>query len=258
MKSCLYEGVVRHRRFSPRSHEFSYRIFHAYLDLDELPELFEGHWLWSASRSAPVRFHRGDYLPGYAGATLAEAVRGLVEKETGARPTGAIRLLTHLRYWGYCFNPVSFYYCFAPGSERLESIVAEITNTPWNERHCYVLPVKPGEAKESRHQFRFEKQFHVSPFMPMDHTYRWNFATPAQSLAVHMTNYQADTPIFDATLTLERRPFSRGQMLRSLARYPLMTGQVMAAIYWQALRLKIKRSPFYSHPTRGRESTLVD
>ncbi|MEZ5353677.1 MAG: DUF1365 domain-containing protein [Bryobacteraceae bacterium] len=260
MTGCLYEGAVRHRRFHPTPHEFQYRMFYHYLDLDALPGLLEGGWLWSARRPAPVRFRRQDYLPYRREASLADAVRGLVESETGRRPAGSIRLLTHLRYWGYCFNPVSFYYCFAPGTDRLETIVAEITNTPWGERHSYVLPV--GSDGE-RLRFRFAKQFHVSPFMPMDLAYDWSFSTPGAALAVHMVNLHDGAPLLDATLSLERRPLNREQMLRALVRFPWMTAQVSAAIYWQALRLKIKRSPFYDHPNgegygKGRKSSLVD
>ena len=139
MQSCLYNGWVRHRRFAPRAHAFRYRLFMAYLDLTELDHVFRGRWFWSTRRPALAWFRRADYL-GNPSVPLDQAVRDAVERDTGMRPRGPIRLLTHLRYFGHGFNPVSFYYCFDPADTRVETIVAEITNTPWAERHAYVLP----------------------------------------------------------------------------------------------------------------------
>ena len=138
MQSCLYLGSLRHRRHAPRPHAFRYRVFMTYLDLGELDEVFRGRWLWSTRRPALAWMRRADYL-GDPAVPLDEAVRERVARETGERPRGPIRLLTHLRMLGACFNPVSFYYCFDQAGERVETIVAEITNTPWNERHAYVL-----------------------------------------------------------------------------------------------------------------------
>ncbi|NIP23504.1 DUF1365 family protein, partial [candidate division KSB1 bacterium] len=139
MNSCLYEGRVCHRRFEPRPHTFSYPVFYAYLDLDELDRVFSGRWFWSTARPAPVRFRRKDYL-GDSAVSLQAAVRERISSETGKAPTGPIRVLSHLRHFGFSFNPVSFYYCFDPTDSFVETIVAEITNTPWNEQHAYVLP----------------------------------------------------------------------------------------------------------------------
>src|ERR1019366_6516495 len=140
VRSCLYEGSVRHRRRAQVDDEFHYPLFMAYLDLDELPELFDGRWLWSARRPAVARFRRSDYL-GDPEIPLSEAVRALVRERAGVALDGPIRLLTCLRYFGHCFNPVSFYYCFEPSGEHVRAVVAEVTNTPWGERHSYVMPV---------------------------------------------------------------------------------------------------------------------
>lgn len=158
MHSCLYDGWVRHRRFAPRAHAFRYRLFMAYLDLTELDRVFRGRWFWSTRRPALAWFRRADYL-GDPSVPLDQAVRDCVERNTGVRPRGPIRLLTHLRYFGYVFNPVSFYYCFDTADTRVETIVAEITNTPWGERHAYVLSARG----EQPLRFRFGKAFHVSP-----------------------------------------------------------------------------------------------
>ena len=246
MNSCIYKGWVRHRRVAPTHNSFRYRMFMLYLDLAELPQLFDGKPLWSARRPALAWFRRRDYL-GPAHVPLDTAVRDLVEARSGVRPAGPIRLLTHLRYFGYVMNPVSFYYCFDPAGARLETIVAEITNTPWGERHQYVLPAGAQAAPLKR--FEFDKGFHVSPFMPMEIQSHWCFNAPADRLLVNMQNFRGDQFMFDATLSLRREPLSAGALLRALAGYPVMTLKVIAAIHFQALRLWLKRTPFHAHPT---------
>lgn len=239
MNSCLYEGRLRHRRVAPVSNEFTYPVFYAYLDLAELDEVFRGRWLWSARRPAVAWFRRADFL-GDARVPLEAAVRDRVEQTEGVRPSGPIRMLTNLRYFGYQMNPVSFYYCFdAATGSRPEWIVAEINNTPWNERHSYVLNASGWPLR-----FQFGKDFHVSPFMPMTQRYDWRFTVPGDTLSVHMENFEAGARIFDATLTLERQPISN----RVLFAHPLMTAQVMLHIYWQAVRLWMKGAPFHAHP----------
>jgi len=182
--SSLYTGHIRHRRFGPRRNDFRYRIFLTYLDLAELPTLFDRRWFWSARRPALAWFRRKDYL-GDPALPLDTAVRDRVEAETGQRPTGPIRLLTHIRQFGYTFNPVSFYYVFDATGERLETVVAEITNTPWDERHAYVLRVTEAERVGAQVlRWQFDKRFHVSPFLPMDMRYDWRFSEPGDTLSV--------------------------------------------------------------------------
>jgi len=247
LESALYEGWVRHRRRGPRAHAFRYRLFLTYLDLGELDEAFRGRWLWSTRRPAPVWYRRGDFL-GPADVPLEQAVRDRVESALGRRPRGAIRMLAQLRTWGYAFNPVSFYYCFdAAEPARLDAVVAEITNTPWGERHAYVVGRAPGDGSPTL-RARFAKESHVSPFSPLDHAYDWRFTTPADRLAVHMVNRRAGARVFDATLCLARRPLTGGALARYLVRYPAQTLKVHAPIYWQALRLWLKRTPAFAHP----------
>jgi len=218
-----------------------------YLDLDELPGAFDGRWLWSARRAAPARFHRSDYH-GDPTVPLDEAVRRTVEERTGTRPAGPIRLLTHLRYYGYCFNPVSFYYCFDREGSHVEAILTEITNTPWGERHSYVLP-RTSEMNGVM-RFRFAKEFHVSPFMPMDQRYDWRFSPPGRRLAVHMENYDRSGMIFDATMSLRRRELSGGTLAHTLLAYPWITAGVITAIHWNAFKLWLKGNPVHTHPER--------
>lgn len=254
MNSALYEGQVTHTRREPFHHRFTFRFFWVYLDLAELNEVFRRRWLWSLERPNLATFRRADYL-GDPGVPLDTAVRDLVEARTGRRPGGPIRLLTHLRYAGYCFNPVSFYYCFDPPGERLESVVAEITNTPWGERHSYVLS-RCGEAGDGPVRRTFPKEFHVSPFMPLDQDYRWSFSPPGERLSVAMDNLERNGRVFGARMALRRREITGWSLARALIRFPLLTWRIIAAIYVQALRLRMKGAPFHEHP--GRRESAAD
>ncbi len=249
MKSAIYEGWVSHRRQDPVDHEFRYSLFMMYLDLAELDEVFEGRWFWSVKRRALARFRREDHF-GEASQPLDECVRDKVECETGVRPRGRICLLTNLSYFGYCFNPVSFYYCFDDTGNSVEAIIAEVNNTPWGERTLYVL-ANPPDAR-GHMEVTPEKVMHVSPFMQMDVDYRWRLSTPRESLTVFMQNSRSGKKIFDASLNLERTEITGGSLARILVSYPFMTARVMLRIHWQALRLWLKGAPVHDHPDKNK------
>jgi len=244
LASALYIGWVRHRRTSPRVHAFTYPLFMTYLDLGELDRVFARRWFWSTTRAAMAWFKRSDYL-GDPALPLETSVRDLVEQRTGERPGGPIRLLTHLRMFGIAFNPVSFYYCFDPAGERVEAIVAEVSNTPWNERHCYVLDQR---RRTGPLTFQMPKQLHVSPFIGMDASHHFHFSPPGARLAVHIEDHRAGERFFDATLSLARREITTRSLATTLASHPFMTLQVLLAIHWEALRLWIKGVPYLPHP----------
>lgn len=251
MESCIYEGRVSHSRTRPALHRFRYRLFMMYLDLDELPDLFRGRWLWSAERFAIARFRREDHV-GMPSRPLAEAVRDLVQEESGCRPEGPVRLLTNLAYFGYRFNPVSFYYCFGADGSTVEFIVAEVNNTPWGEQDTYVLDCRRADADRSAWRFGPRKKMHVSPFMPMDVEYDWALGKPGERLTVYMANSEQGRRIFDASMSLRRREITGAALAGLLLRFPLLTLKIVLAIYWQALRLWLKRCPVYVHPAKTR------
>lgn len=250
--SAVYEGWVRHRRFEPVEHSFRYRFFLMYLDLAELPAALDPYPLYSARRAAPARFRRGDFM-GDLSRPLDECARDAVEAAVGERPAGPVRLLTGLRYLGHSFNPVSFYYCFDEAGKRVEAIVADVENIPWGERHAYVLA--RGEREGRVLGDELDKTLHVSPLMGMDQTYAFRATEPGDRLAVHIESRPREGEAgksFDATLSLRRRELSRSLMAGLLARYPAMSLQVVAKIYAQSLRLKLKGARYFPHPEGSR------
>ncbi|WP_303635614.1 DUF1365 domain-containing protein [Stenotrophomonas tuberculopleuritidis] len=251
--SAIYTGHVEHRRHHPQPHRFRYPIAQLLLDLDELDQVFSGRWLWSVGRRNLAEFRRSDYL-GDPAVPLADAVRARAATRLGRLPAGPVRVLTHLRMGGHVFNPVSFYYCYQADGSTLDCIVAEITNTPWKERHAYVLPVAEALPQGRALRWQFDKRFHVSPFMPMDCAYDWRFTAPADDLRVHMQVWRDGRRQFDATQCMQRRALDARGLAHVLAAYPLMTLQVVAAIHWQALRLWIKRTPVHDHPSPAEKS----
>jgi uncharacterized protein len=249
--SAIYEGVVYHARSEPVQHSFRYRIFLPLLDLDELPGLFDGIPLWSGGeRWAPARFRRSDHL-GDPSRPLADCARELVAAELGRAPRGPVRLLANPRYWGVGMNPVAFYYLHGSGpGEPVEAMIAEVTNTPWGESRCYVLGVD-AEADGEHLSGDFDKQLHVSPFMPMEQSYSWSANEPGERLRVRLANHQEGRQVFEAGIELRRREITPRAMTSLLVRYPPMTAATLARIYWHAIKLKLKGAPYFRNPSKG-------
>mgnify|MGYP001304664028 CR=1 FL=1 len=246
-KSYIYTGTVGHRRFTPFNHFFNYPLFMAYIDLNTINNLQKKSWLWNVNQAALISFHREDYH-GEPDTDLSDSVRKTVYKSIGKKIKGPIRLLTHLRYFGYCFNPVSFYYCYDEKDSEVEVIMAEVTNTPWKERHPYIIHNK--NDKKRNLKANFEKELHVSPFWGMDHNYEWLFSQPGKKLYVNMKNFKSNQKVFDATLTMERNSFTKKELIRQVIRFPFITMVVVFRIHFQAFKLWIKKAPFFVHPNK--------
>lgn len=247
-RSRICHGTLQHRRYLPRSHQFEYRLWMMWLDLDELPQLFDGVPGFSARRPALARFRREDYLAPYE-PLLADVARNEVTRQLGQAPQGRVCLLTQLRTLGSGFNPISLYYLYHPEEEggALGALLGEVTNTPWRERTRYACSVEPGRHT---HQAEFAKQLHVSPFMPLDMRYRWHFNTPGETLALRMETWYRGQRHFDAHLSLSSRPATRTALIAALARLPWMNLKTLAAIHYEALRLWAKGVPIHDHPQR--------
>ncbi|NDY97008.1 DUF1365 domain-containing protein [Wenzhouxiangella limi] len=251
MDNAVATGRVWHRRATPRSHRFVYRLYYSLFDVEQIDDLCARSRWWSREKANLVTFRRSDYI-GPPERSVAEAVRDRIEQVAGLRPAGRVFVLTHLRQWGVCFNPVSFYLCL-DDEERLQFIVAEVHNTPWGQRHAYVLDAREQPGPDYR--FCFAKAFHVSPFLPMELDYDWRFRIEPDSVAVHMLVMDGDTECFAAGMKLSLAPLDRRAMRRMPLAYPLLTLKVLGAIYWQALRLWLRRIPFFPHPDKQAKST---
>lgn len=281
--SALYDGSTRHRRFAPRTHSLRARLYLLLLDHDELElsgALTEPggalgpEWWW------PVAYRRGDYLDGDTSTPLGRAVRDLVEARTGHRPHGPVRTLTQVRTEGYVFNPLTVHWCLAPdgslgpdGRPRVEVVVLEVTNTPWKDRHCYVVDARPGAGdgptpgpvavgridRRGRVRAEMPKALHVSPFMPMDQTYRLTCTAPGDRLWLRLETFEdgddtTSVKVFDADLSLRRAPLTRRTLARRLLTHPFATYRVWAGIHAHAVALAARRVPFFPHPDRAGRS----
>lgn len=261
LNSAIYQGQVRHRRFDGEQQnrllrEFNYQVFMVYLDLQELDAVFEKSRWWSRDRFSLAWFRRKDFFD-RKDTPLYEAVANLVEEQTGLKPKGAIRMLTNLRYFGFIINPITCYYCFDEAGKNVETIVAEVTNTPWKQRCHYVLPIDEQQQLTNRQAVSFSKDMHVSPFQPLNLNYQWFSQSPEKTLAIHIdVEKQADkkqqgNKVLDATLNLVRYEMTSANMQRFIWRYPWMTAKVFGAIYWQALRLFVNKYRYFPNKTKS-------
>lgn len=250
MEPAIYTGTLRHRRFEPARHEFTYALFMAFLDIDRIPELMAVSPFSSYNRFNWASFDERDHF-GDPALPLRERLKTEAARRDIRLPDGPVFLLTHLRYLGYNFNPISLFYCY-DAEGRLGPILAEVNNT-FGESRNYWLSAGSMEHPSRPHVHRCTKSLHVSPFMPMELDYRFVLPPPGDRLVAHMSTLHGDRTVFDATLTLHREPWNAPVLHRALRRFPWMTAKVISAIHWEALKLYLKNVPVYTHPARRRK-----
>ena len=250
MESCLYLGTVRHRRFEPVRHEFTYPLFMAFLDIDRIPELMKASRLTSYQRFNWATFRESDHF-GNPAIPLRERLKVDAAGQGIELPDGPIFLLTHLRYLGYNFNPISIYYCYTRNG-RLDTMMAEVNST-FGESHNYWLSAGNQVSALNSHIHRSSKAIHVSPFMPMELDYRFVLSTPGDQLVAHMDTLEGEHSGFDATLTMNREPWNARSIRQALLRFPWVTAKVITAIHWEALKLYCKKAPVFTHPNHRLE-----
>lgn len=247
LNSAIYRGRVVHHRLRPRVHALRYPYAMAWIDLDECEQLAASSRWFAVDQAAPLQLRQSDHLAGEQG-SLKQRVLARVEALGATRAVAQLNrvcMLGQLRHLGRYFSPVNFFYCYA--NDALEYVLAEVSNTPWDERHCYLIDAREADPCS-------DKAFHVSPFMAMAQRYRWHFKPPGQRLSVGIASQgtagvDADQPMFAAGLNLRREPWTAATLRRHFWRFPLMAWQIKIAIHWQALRLWLKRIPVVAHPS---------
>ena len=249
LSSAIMRGEVSHKRFSPTQHSFHYPMVQWWLALDELPQVAALSRCWSLRRFAPLQFRRADYLPTSQG-ELADAVREKMSELAQQQLNGRVYFLGNLRTFGLYFSPINCYFLQQPGHQQFSYMLAEVSNTPWNERHYYLLDLSQ--------PLTHDKAFHVSPFNPIEMQYQWRIRPPAitadgKPASIHLEAHQG-TKHFSATVTLKRVELNSSSIRNVLIRFPINTVTTVLAIYWQALRLWLKRTPIYDHPHNHNKS----
>ncbi|GHG70842.1 DUF1365 domain-containing protein [Alishewanella longhuensis] len=241
---AVYCGRVGHKRFLPKVHGFDYPYSAYWLDCSQLSKTSLAAVGIKFNAFGAISYRRKDYLSGDA--DLAQAVRDKVRQLGGDKGITQVFLASPLASWGLYFSPLNLYYCYDEYGDCCY-LLAEVSNTPWNERHYYLQQLCADIA-----QYQHDKVFHVSPFNPLDMQYRWQIPEPAESLFCSITNIREQQAVFSAWFKLQRFSLTKAVRRKILIRQPWQSVQIFTRIYWQALKLLIKRVPVYAHPkSRG-------
>lgn len=247
MQNRIYTGFIIHNRLSPKKHAFKYKMTMFFLDIDNIENAFAGVPFVSTNKLNLMSFNRVNYMPSKDGASIRNELIKEIHKNGYIEEPGKIYILTHLAYFGYCYNPVSFYYCYSQ-DDKLMYFMAEVNNTPWNERYVYF---KNCDSSGSNIKFNLDKKFHVSPFLPIDMIYQWNINTPNEIVRISMRCYESDLLKFTAAFKLSSKQITPINCFKALIKNPFATQLLHYRIYWQALKLLIKCTPFYAHQHRN-------
>lgn len=273
LNSCIYEGVIRHRRRTPVENSFKFSAFMFFLDLEEIDAVFADRWFWSTRRFSYASFQRADHLKQFpSDRSLRCCVEDVLVEHNVDEELGRICLLTQLRYLGFRMNPVSFYYCYRKSDQRLVAVIAEVNNTPWDQQHVYVIHdhqriadspsenLAAAERRTEQNSFqvrqryikteKLDKSFHVSPFMHSNMHYRMLYSLPDQRIGVKMENFENQKKIFDVSMLMQKRPITTLGLFWLGIKYPVYSLKVFAGIYYQALKLYLKKVPVHTHPDR--------
>lgn len=243
---AVYCGELGHKRFMPKAHGFNYSYNSYWLDCDALSSDSLQPVGIKCERFGALSYRRADYLPGNDNLSLA--VQDKVRQLGGGKPINNVFLLTPLANWGYYFSPITLYYCY-DSEANFCYLLAEVSNTPWNERHYYLQTINLSSSSTDTNLYFHDKAFHVSPFNPIEMQYRWQIPAPGNELFCSITNYKEQQAVFSAWFKLKRFSLNKANRRRILIRHPWQNVQVLCRIYWQALKLYIKGVPVHKHPT---------
>jgi len=237
----VYLGDVKHRRFAVKEHRFSYPLYMMWVDLNNLQQLNGVHKHLGTSGLKALKFNEADYFKNISDLYQLPIIERAHEQlaALGVNETFThVYMLGQLRCFGVYFSPVNFYF-FGNNDTRFKYMIAEVSNTPWNERHYYLVPLEK--------KVNFKKVFSVSPFMNLDMNYHWHVKQLPDKTLIHIENKQNEELLFDATLRLKRKELTSEELSKLFKRFPAMTWSIFKGIYYQALKLFIKRVPFLGH-----------